>query len=41
MVNMEHNPNPVLRKDHLTNLNLNIFKIIEAMGLKMIASRSP
>jgi hypothetical protein len=25
----------------LTNLNLNHFKIVEAMGLKIIASRSP
>jgi hypothetical protein len=35
---MQHkNPNPLLSKAHLTNFNLNIFKIIEAMGLKIIA----
>jgi hypothetical protein len=28
-------PNPLLSKAHLTILNLNNFKIIEAMGLKM------
>jgi hypothetical protein len=33
--------NPLLRKAHLTTLNLNNFKIIEAMRLKIIASRSP
>jgi hypothetical protein len=27
--------------DHLTILNLNNFKIIEAMGMKIIAWRSP
>jgi hypothetical protein len=42
MVTMEHNnPNPQLSKAHLTNLNLNNFKMIEAMGLKIIASGSP
>jgi hypothetical protein len=41
MVTMEHNPNPQFSKAHLTTLNLNNFKIIEAMGLKIIASRSP
>jgi hypothetical protein len=41
-VTMEHkNPNPLLRKAHLTTLNINKFKVIEAMGLKIIASRSP
>jgi hypothetical protein len=34
-------PNPQLRKALLTTLNLNNFKNIEAMGLKIIASRSP
>jgi hypothetical protein len=38
---MEHNnPNPQFSKAYLTILNLNSFKIIEAMGLKVIASRS-
>jgi hypothetical protein len=41
MVTMEHNPNPEFSKAHLTNLNLNNFKVIEAMVLKVIASRSP
>jgi hypothetical protein len=41
MVTMEHNPNPQFSKAHLTNLNLNNLKMIEAMGLKIIASRSP
>jgi hypothetical protein len=40
MVTAEHNPNPQCSKAHLTTLNLN-FKMIEAMGLKIIASRSP
>jgi hypothetical protein len=35
------NPNPLLSKAHLTKLNLNNFKIIEAMGLKIIASKFP
>jgi hypothetical protein len=34
MVTMEHKPNPLLTKARLTILNLNNFKIIEAMGLK-------
>jgi hypothetical protein len=38
---MEHNPNPQFRMAHLTNLNLNNFKMIEAIGLKIIALRSP
>jgi hypothetical protein len=29
-----------MSKAHLTNLNLNNFKIIEAIGLKITASRS-
>jgi hypothetical protein len=33
MVNIEHNPNPHFSKDHLTKLNLNNLKIIEAVGL--------
>jgi hypothetical protein len=36
-----NNSNPLLSKAYLTNLNLNIFKVIEAMGLKIIASRFP
>jgi hypothetical protein len=39
MVNMERNPNLLFSKAHLTNLNLNNFKTIEAMGLKIIDSR--
>jgi hypothetical protein len=35
------NPNPKFSKAHLTNLNVNNFKMIEAMGLKIIALRSP
>jgi hypothetical protein len=30
-----------LSKAHLTNVNLNTFKMTEAMWLKIIASRSP
>jgi hypothetical protein len=42
MVSMDiNNPNPQFSKAHLTNLNLNNFKIIESMGLEIIASRSP
>jgi hypothetical protein len=42
MVTMEiNNPYPQFSKPHLTTLKLNNFKIIEAMGLKSIASRSP
>jgi hypothetical protein len=41
MVTMEHNPNPQSSKAHLTNLNVSNFKIIEAMGLKVIASKTP
>jgi hypothetical protein len=40
MVTMEHNLNPQFTKAHLTNLNLNNSKMIEAMGLKIIASMS-
>jgi hypothetical protein len=29
-------PNPLLSKAHLTNLNLNHFKMVEAMGLKLL-----
>jgi hypothetical protein len=32
--------NPIVGKAHLTTLNLNNFKMMEAMGLKIIASRS-
>jgi hypothetical protein len=38
---MEHNPNPLLSKVHLTTLNIDKFKMIEALGLKIIASKSP
>jgi hypothetical protein len=38
---MEHNPNPQFSKAYLTTLNLNNFKMIEGMGLKIIASRFP
>jgi hypothetical protein len=37
----QNNPNPQFSKAHLTNLNLNNFKITKAMGLKIITSRSP
>jgi hypothetical protein len=33
MVTNEHNPNPQFSEAHLTTLNLNNFKMIEAMGL--------
>jgi hypothetical protein len=38
---MQHNPNPLLSKAHLTTLNIDTFKMIEALGLKIIASKSP
>jgi hypothetical protein len=41
MITMEHNPNPQFSKAQPTTLNLNNFKLIEAMGLKIIALRSP
>jgi hypothetical protein len=41
MVTVEHNPNPQFSKAHLKTLNLNNFKMIEFIGLKIIASRSP
>jgi hypothetical protein len=31
----------VLSKAHVTTLSLNYFKMIEAMGLKIIGTRSP
>jgi hypothetical protein len=44
---MLNNLNPLLRKDnwcrlciHLTDLNLNNCKVVEAMGLKVVASRA-
>jgi hypothetical protein len=37
MFTMEHNLNPQFIKAHLTILNINNFKIIEAMGLKVTA----
>jgi hypothetical protein len=41
MVTMEHKQSKLkVSKAHLTILNLNNFKMIEAMGLKIIASRS-
>jgi hypothetical protein len=41
MVTMVHkNPITLLSKARLTNLNLNNFKMVEAMGLKIIACRS-
>jgi hypothetical protein len=36
MVTMEHNPNPQFSKADLTTLNLSDFKMIEAMGLKLL-----
>jgi hypothetical protein len=33
MATMEHNPNPMLKKAHLRNLNLNNLKMTEAVGL--------
>jgi hypothetical protein len=41
MVTMEHNPKPKFSKAYLTALNLSNFKMIEAVGLKIIALRSP
>jgi hypothetical protein len=35
-----NNPNPLLSKAQHTNLNLNHFKMVENMGLEIIASRS-
>jgi hypothetical protein len=41
MVTMENKQSkPQFSKAHLTAMNLNNFKMIEAMGLKIIASRS-
>jgi hypothetical protein len=40
-VTVEHNRNPQFSKAQLTTLNINDFKMIESMGLKIIASRSP
>jgi hypothetical protein len=34
-----NNPNTMLSKAHLTTLNVNNFKMVEAMGLKMTALR--
>jgi hypothetical protein len=36
-----NNTNAQFSKALLTNMNLNNFKMIEAMGLKIIATRSP
>jgi hypothetical protein len=42
MVTMEYKRSkPISEKAHLTKLNINKCKMIEAMGLKIIASRSP
>jgi hypothetical protein len=42
MVTMEHKQyKPTVSKDYLTTLNLNKLKMIEGMGLKIIALRSP
>jgi hypothetical protein len=41
MATTEHNPNTEFSKAHLTTINLNNFKMIEAMGLKINESRSP
>jgi hypothetical protein len=38
MVTMEQYPNPLLSKAHQTTLNPNNFKMMEAMGLNIIAS---
>jgi hypothetical protein len=36
-----NDPNTLMRKAHLTTLNIKEFKMIETMGLKIISSRSP
>jgi hypothetical protein len=41
MVTVEHNTNRQFNKAYLKTLNLNNFKMVEAMGLQIIASRSP
>jgi hypothetical protein len=38
---MDQDPNPQFSNAHPTTLNLNYFKMIEAMGLKIIAPGSP
>jgi hypothetical protein len=38
MITMENNPKPLLGKDPLRMLNINKFKITEAMGLKILHS---
>jgi hypothetical protein len=38
---MLNNINPLMSKAHLAALNLSHFKMVEAMVLKIIASRSP
>jgi hypothetical protein len=35
-----YNPNLLLSKAHLSTLNVNNFKMVEALGLKIIALRS-
>jgi hypothetical protein len=42
MVTMEHEQSkPTADKAQLTKMNLNNFKVIAAVGLKLIASSSP
>jgi hypothetical protein len=41
MDTMEYNANEQFSKAQLTNLKLNNLKLIEALGLKINASRSP
>jgi hypothetical protein len=42
MVSMEHKQSkPTAEQGSLTKLNISKFKMIEAMGLKIIASKSP
>jgi hypothetical protein len=41
IVTVEHNPNPLLSEVRLKTLNLNNFKMTEAVGLKIIVSKSP
>jgi hypothetical protein len=38
---MLNNPNPLLSKAYLRNSNFNNFKIVEAMELRILASRFP
>jgi hypothetical protein len=38
---MSNNTKPLLGKAHLTTLNLNNFKMVEAIGIKIFESSSP